>query len=124
MDMHRLSERVLLERLQSAGLIIGDVDEMMSVHLGATFMPHGLGHFMGCDIHDVGGYPEVTPCLSCFYITLSVSLSLSLSLCLCLCLSILTAIFHVNPKVLQAGCPFCRPTNSVEALMGYFTLPQ
>eukprot|EP01098_Paradermamoeba_levis_P002332 TRINITY_DN12739_c0_g1_i1.p1 TRINITY_DN12739_c0_g1~~TRINITY_DN12739_c0_g1_i1.p1 ORF type:complete len:151 (-),score=63.50 TRINITY_DN12739_c0_g1_i1:120-530(-) len=34
------------------------MEEMMAVRLGATFMPHGLGHFMGCDTHDVGGYPE------------------------------------------------------------------
>jgi len=63
-DMHRLAERVLLEHLMAGGLIIGDIDEMMSAHLGATFMPHGLGHLMGLDVHDVGGYPEVTVTVS------------------------------------------------------------
>jgi Xaa-Pro dipeptidase len=57
-DMHRLSERVLLEDLKKGGLLQGEVDDMMKVHLGAIFMPHGLGHLMGLDVHDVGGYPE------------------------------------------------------------------
>ena len=59
--MHRLAERILLERLKSGGLVIGDVADMMAAHLAATFMPHGLGHLMGLDVHDVGGYPQVTP---------------------------------------------------------------
>lgn len=59
-DMHQLAERVLLQALKEMGLLEGDVDEMMSVYMGAIFMPHGLGHFMGCDTHDVGGYPEVS----------------------------------------------------------------
>lgn len=57
-DMHRLAERVQLEELARIGILQGSVDEMMKVHLGAVFMPHGLGHLLGCDVHDVGGYPE------------------------------------------------------------------
>ena len=57
--MHRLADRVQLECLRDVGLLQGDVDDMIKLHLGAVFMPHGLGHFMGLDVHDVGGYPEV-----------------------------------------------------------------
>ena len=57
--MHLLAERVQLEELVKAGLLHGDVEAMMAVRLCAVFMPHGLGHFMGLDVHDVGGYPEV-----------------------------------------------------------------
>ena len=40
----------------------GSVDQMMEVNLaGRLLQPHGLGHFMGCDVHDVGGYLEGHP---------------------------------------------------------------
>ena len=55
-DMHLLAERVQLEHLKAAGLLQGDIDEMMSARLGALFMPHGLGHMIGIDTHDVAGY--------------------------------------------------------------------
>ncbi|XP_077375774.1 xaa-Pro dipeptidase [Festucalex cinctus] len=57
-DMHRLADRVHLEELVKVGILKGSVEDMMKVHLGAVFMPHGLGHLLGIDVHDVGGYPE------------------------------------------------------------------
>ena len=58
-DMHRLADRVHLEELVKIGILTGNVDDMMKVHMGSIFMPHGLGHLLGIDVHDVGGYPEV-----------------------------------------------------------------
>ncbi|XP_035868377.1 xaa-Pro dipeptidase isoform X2 [Phyllostomus discolor] len=57
-DMHRLADRIHLEELARIGILNGSVDAMVQAHLGAVFMPHGLGHFLGIDVHDVGGYPE------------------------------------------------------------------
>lgn len=59
-DMHRLSNRVIAEHLKDAGLLRGSLDELVAHHVPALFMPHGLGHLMGLDVHDVGGYPEGT----------------------------------------------------------------
>uniref|UniRef100_A0A914L3L5 Xaa-Pro dipeptidase n=1 Tax=Meloidogyne incognita TaxID=6306 RepID=A0A914L3L5_MELIC len=55
-EMHLLAEKLILEDLQAGGLLIGKIEEMVEKRIGAIFMPHGLGHFMGLDIHDVGGY--------------------------------------------------------------------
>ncbi|XP_010447846.1 PREDICTED: xaa-Pro dipeptidase [Camelina sativa] len=57
-DMHKLAERIILESLKKGSILTGDVDDMMVQRLGAVFMPHGLGHFMGIDTHDTGGYPK------------------------------------------------------------------
>lgn len=57
--MHLLAERTLLTELKAGGLLKGEVDDMMKVRLGAVFQPHGLGHLLGLDVHDVGGFPDV-----------------------------------------------------------------
>jgi Xaa-Pro dipeptidase len=57
-DMHLLSEKTMLEGLRDLGLIQGDIDEMQEGRLGFIFMPCGLGHFIGLDGHDVGGYMD------------------------------------------------------------------
>ncbi|KAK8725163.1 hypothetical protein OTU49_010729 [Cherax quadricarinatus] len=60
-EMHRLANRTMLAKLKEAGIVKGDLDEMMEENLGAVFQPHGLGHLLGLDVHDVGGYLENTP---------------------------------------------------------------
>ena len=59
MDMHTLSYRVILERFLARGILQGNIETMLSreVNLAARFMPHGLGHLIGLDTHDVGGIP-------------------------------------------------------------------
>ncbi len=60
-DMHDLAYRTILSHLREAGLVVGEIDELMENDIGAVFMPHGLGHFMGIDVHDVGGYAPNCP---------------------------------------------------------------
>jgi len=61
-DMHLLANREMLLGLIEAGIVQGNIDDMMAVNLaGRLFQPHGLGHFMGLDVHDVGGYLEGHP---------------------------------------------------------------
>ncbi|KAH8419206.1 hypothetical protein KR222_010576 [Zaprionus bogoriensis] len=61
-DMHRLAGRVLLERLKAGGMLTGDVNEMLEAGVSGVFQPHGLGHLLGLDVHDVGGYLKTEPC--------------------------------------------------------------
>ena len=63
-DCHRAAEKAILAAMVSLGvlrMIEGvTLDEMVEMRLGGVFMPHGLGHFIGLDTHDVGGYlPKV-----------------------------------------------------------------
>ena len=63
LDMHLLAEKIILEGLQKIGLLSGDyeVEDMLRDRVAYYFMPHGLGHLMGIDVHDVGGYLSFTP---------------------------------------------------------------
>ena len=56
LDMDKKSKLVILEGLQILGFIKSNytVDEMYSSGIHRLFMPHGLGHFVGIEVHDVG----------------------------------------------------------------------
>ena len=53
LDVHVSVCRHMLERLKELGLVRGDVQEMVNLGIAGLFMPHGLGHNMGLDVHDM-----------------------------------------------------------------------
>lgn len=57
-ELHLAACRIILGGLKNVGIVKGDVEEMMEKNIFALFFPHGLGHFLGLDTHDVGGYPK------------------------------------------------------------------
>jgi len=58
---HLAAEREVLRSLKKLGVVVGDLDEAQGAALGGVFLPCGLGHFIGIDTHDVGGYLPAYP---------------------------------------------------------------
>ena len=54
-DVHFAVCRLMAERLKELGLMKGDLDEAVRQGAHAMFLPHGLGHMMGMDVHDMEG---------------------------------------------------------------------
>ena len=52
-DVHMGVCRMMTERLKELGLMKGDTDEALAAGAHAMFLPHGLGHMMGMDVHDM-----------------------------------------------------------------------
>ncbi len=57
-DIHLLASRRLAEGLQEMGLMKGDLEAAVAAGAHALFFPHGLGHMMGLDVHDMEGLSE------------------------------------------------------------------
>ena len=59
MEMHKLAARTLIEGLQGIGLMKGNADDALEAGAHYLFQPHGLGHMLGMDVHDMEGLGEV-----------------------------------------------------------------
>ena len=59
MDVHFAVCRLMTERLKELGLMKGDIDEAVAAGAHAMFLPHGLGHMMGMDVHDMEGLGQI-----------------------------------------------------------------
>lgn len=57
-DLHLMACRIIATGMKELGLMKGDIDEAVAAGAHALFMPHGLGHMMGLDVHDMEGLGE------------------------------------------------------------------
>ncbi len=57
-DLHREAAYTIASGLKDAGLMKGDLDEAVNLGAHALFFPHGLGHMLGLDVHDMENLGE------------------------------------------------------------------
>ena len=57
-ELHVENHRMLAGILNDAGLAKGDADTLVETGVTAAFYPHGLGHLIGVQVHDVGGHMQ------------------------------------------------------------------
>jgi Xaa-Pro aminopeptidase len=58
-DVHFGVCRLMTDRLKELGLMKGDTEEAVRAGAHAMFLPHGLGHMMGMDVHDMEGLGQI-----------------------------------------------------------------
>ncbi len=54
-EVHLTAHRLLGDALHAAGLITRPGEEAVALNLTSVFFPHGIGHLLGLQVHDVGG---------------------------------------------------------------------
>jgi len=57
-DLHVETHRMLARVLVDAGIAKGAPDTLLATGVTSAFFPHGLGHLLGVQVHDVGGFME------------------------------------------------------------------
>ena len=57
-EVHLKTMHLMLEELSALDIVRGDVQDMVEAGIAGLFMPHGLGHNMGLDVHDMEDYGE------------------------------------------------------------------
>lgn len=57
-DLHLMACKIIASGMKELGMMKGDIDEAVNAGAHALFMPHGLGHMMGLDVHDMEALGE------------------------------------------------------------------
>ncbi len=58
-ELHWRACRILTEGLVSLGILAGDVEDLLAQDAHALFFPHGVGHLLGLDVHDMEDLGDV-----------------------------------------------------------------
>lgn len=58
-DVHMDICRLMTDKLKELGLMKGDTEEAVHAGAHAMFLPHGLGHMMGLDVHDMEALGQI-----------------------------------------------------------------
>jgi Xaa-Pro aminopeptidase len=57
-EIHLMAATIIASGLKDLGIMKGDVNQAVEAGAHALFFPHGLGHMMGLDVHDMEGLGE------------------------------------------------------------------
>lgn len=57
-DVHRCASKVIAEGLVDIGLMKGNADALVDAGAHAMFFPHGVGHLIGLDVHDMEAFGD------------------------------------------------------------------
>ena len=57
-DIHLAAARVIADGLKDVGIMHGNIEDAVEQGAHTLFFPHGLGHALGLDVHDMEGFGE------------------------------------------------------------------
>lgn len=55
-DLHKMGEEKLTDLMFELGLLSGKKEDVMKANEHRKYYPHGIGHWLGMDVHDAGLY--------------------------------------------------------------------
>lgn len=58
LDLHLMAGKIIASGLKDIGLMRGDIESAVEAGAHALFFPHGLGHLLGLDAHDMEAFGE------------------------------------------------------------------
>ena len=58
LDVHARAHKKIGQLLLDLSICSGSLDNLICSKIPHLFMPHGLGHLLGIQVHDVGGHQQ------------------------------------------------------------------